>query len=212
VSTVEGSVALLEQQELLETPPARRLIVPKGHGSWMGVDPGTLRVAITSVYLNTASQPVYRPRTVSFAPLEGGARLEAIWTDTRLFVKEEIEHGRFAAPGIVFVEQPSGKQPNPQLSYATGVIIGAVFAGVQDATGHRVLVETCASGWWKRVATGRGNWSKPTRKSLGRTPVFGDYGVARWAEANGYAGRSWDEADSMGAAEAARRTVALEER
>lgn len=183
-------------------PPARRLIVPRGHGSWMGVDPGTLRVAITSVHLNVASQPVYRPRTVSFAPLEGGARLEAIWTDTRRFVKEEIEHGRFAPPGVVFVEQPSGKQPNPQLSYATGVIIGAVFAGVEDATGHRVRVETISSSSWKKTATGYGGWKKTVKP----------YGVLRWATANGYAGSSYDEADAMGLAEAARRTVALEER
>jgi hypothetical protein len=202
VSIVEGSVGLLEQQELLEVPPARRLIVPRGHRAWWGVDPGVQRVAIAAVTTDASPQPVYRTATASFAPMEGGARLEAIWTDTRRFVAGLLEGG-WPPPGIVLVEQPSGSQPNPPLSYATGVIMGAVFAGVRQALpGRSVRTETMTSGEWKKTATGYGGWKKTVKP----------YGVLRWANANGYAGASYDEADAMGLAEAARRTVALEER
>jgi hypothetical protein len=34
----------------------------------------------------------------------------------------------------------------------------------------------------------------------------------KWARLNGYTGASWDEADALGIAEAARRDTALEER
>lgn len=192
---------LLDQQELLEAPPSRRLIVPKGARAFYGVDPGVKRVAL-SYAIPAPQRPVYAARTASFATLEGGARLEAIWTDTRRFVHDLLTRDGWPVPGIVFVEQPSGKQPNPALSYATGVIIGAVFAGVQDATGHRVRVETVSSSSWKKTATGFGGWRKTVKP----------YGVLTWAKVNGYPGTSYDEADAMGIAEAARRSVALEER
>lgn len=199
--------SLLAQQQLIEPQPTRRIIVPAGHGSWWGVDISTLRVAIAHA---TAEGP-RAARTVPFAGLKGGALLAHIWAETGLLVAELVRDG-WPLPGVVWVEQPSGARPNPPLSYAAGAIQGAVFDSLQRVTGVSVLVETVPSATWKKTATGFGAHSKPTRKKLGRTPVFEDYGVAKWAMANGYAGNSWDEVDALGIAEAARRTVALDER
>jgi hypothetical protein len=206
VSTVEGSaVALLEQQELLETPPARRLIVPNGHRAFFGVDPGTQRVALAYA-IPAPQRPVYGAHTVSFAPQEGGARLSAIHDDVRATVRDLLERHGWPKPGLVFVEQPSGKQPNPPLSYATGVVMAAVFDAVVDVTGHRVRIETCSSSWWKKRACGNGAIYKPKNKAAG------EYGVVTWCKANGMTPANFDEADALGIAEAARREVALEER
>jgi hypothetical protein len=176
-------------------PPARRLVVPRGHTAHWGVDPGCQRVAIA------CSDPAFTVSTASFPPLDGGTRLAWIYAETRRFCVERLGEG-WRAPGLVFVEQPSGKQPNPQLSYAVGVIIAAVSDGVHAVTGHRVRVETVASSAWKLRATGFGGHRKTVRP----------YGVLQWAAVNGYAGKSYDEADALGIMEAARRTVALEAR
>jgi hypothetical protein len=198
-------MALLEQQELLEVPPSRRLIVPVGHGAWFGVDPGVKRVAVAAVSTDRSSQPVYRTATASFPDLDGGARLSLIYAETRRFCVELLGGG-WPAPGIVVVEQPSGKQPNPPLSYATGVIIAAVYDAVRAVTGHAVRVETVASASWKKKSCGNGGLRKPK-------PGSGlEYPVLVWARHQGYAGSSWDEADAMGIAESARRVVALEQR
>lgn len=199
---MEGSV-LLAQQELIEPAPTRRLVVPAGCEAWWGVDPGTLRVAVAHV----APWGARGARTASFAPLEGGGRLSAIYADTRHLVRSVLlGEPRWPWPGVVLVEQPSGKQPNPPLSYATGVIIAAVFDEVLEVTGHRVRVETTSSSAWKKKACGRGNIYKPKR---GETH---EYGVLTWARANGYTGSSYDEVDALGIAEAARRDIALEVR
>jgi hypothetical protein len=87
------------------------------------------------------------------------------------------------------------------------VIMAAIANQVPQAA-----VETVPSATWKKAATGYGAHYKPTKKKLGRTPVFEDYAVARWARENGYEGSSWDECDALGIAEAARREVALVER
>lgn len=193
---------MLGQQELLEAGPRRRLIVPRGHVAHWGVDPGVERVAFGYVYgaRRTAA-------TASFPVLSGGARLAAIWRETARMASALALEYAWERPGLVWVEQPSGDRPNPALSYATGVIMAAIA----DALPHAV-VETVPSATWKKAATGYGAHYKPTRKKLGRTPRFEDYGVAQWAAANGYAGSSWDECDALGIAEAARREVALEER
>ena len=166
------------------------MIVPGERVAWYGIDPSTKRIAIACVTSDTkrvASHP--------FPSLEGGARLKAIWDETRLFVQSLSERG-WPAAGLAWVEQPSGKTPNPALSYAVGVIQAALC----DALACRV--ETIESSSWKKVATGRGNVYKPKRRGE-------VYGVLAWAQANGYRGTSWDEADALGIAVAAQRTVAL---
>lgn len=195
-------MGLLGQQELLEAPPRRRLIVLRGHTAHWGVDPSTERVAFA--YACEGRRAAY---TASFPSLSGGARLAAIWRETARTALYLLEECGWPIPGLVWVEQPSGDRPNPALSYATGVIMGGVFEALPMST-----VETVPSATWKKLATGYGAHYKPTKKKLGRTPVFGDYGVAVWARANGYEGFSWDEADALGIAEAARREIALDER
>lgn len=197
-------MALLAQQELMESPPARRLIVPHPHTAHYGVDPGTQRVAVACA-LDGAQGLVYTARTASFAPMEGGARLSAIYADTLAFVTGLLADSWWPKPGLVMVEQPSGRQPNPPLSYATGVIMAAVFDAVVDVTGHRVRVETCSSSWWKKRACGNGAIYKPKSARA-------EYGVMAWCRANGMDPGGWDEADALGIAEAARREVALEQR
>ena len=197
----------LAQQEVFTPPPARRLIVAPGFESHWGVDVSVSRVSIAFV----ASEGRRGARTASFAKLDGGARLAHIWWETGSFVRECLGYG-FPLPGLVVVEHPFGKTPNPPLLYAVGVVQASIFDALKREYGREVAVETCASAWWKKAATGYGRHDKPTKEKLGRTPEFLDYGVARWAVANGYQGSSWDEADALGIAEAARRTVALEPR
>jgi hypothetical protein len=109
-------------------------------------------------------------------------------------------------PGLVVVEQPSGKTPNLELVYATGVILAMLSQGVTAVTGHAIRVETVPSATWKRVAVGRGDIRKPK-------PLSSElYAVLVWAKDRGYSGSSWDEADAWGVAEYARRSVILEER
>jgi hypothetical protein len=110
------------------------------------------------------------------------------------------------------VEQPSGKSENPNLSYAVGVVLAAVYDGLREAYGRAVALETVVSGHWKKVACGRGNVYKPTKKALGRSPLFEDYGVAVWARENGYDGTSWDECDALGIAWIYFRTALAMER
>jgi hypothetical protein len=199
-----GDVTLLAQQELVEPAPVRRLIVPRGHSAWWGVDPSTVRLSVAYVTPDGARGV----RTVPFARVEGPARLSEIYAQTRLFAVDAVEPWRWGwpLPGLVLVEQPSGKMENPNLSYAVGVIQAALYDGLYSALGRAVRIETCTSSWWKKRACGRGNLYKPKKGDLE------PYGVLTWARQNGYAGSSWDESDAWGIAEAARREVALEER
>jgi hypothetical protein len=137
--------------------------------------------------------------TVSFPSGEGGERLAAIHRLTRLLARDLCETVGY--PGVVVVEQPSGKTPNPQLVYACGVIQAALVEACAP-----VHLETVASSRWKAIACGKGNIYKP------RSRADGEYGVLTWARTCGYAGGSWDEADAWGIADYARRTFALEER
>jgi hypothetical protein len=197
-----GDVTLLAQQELVEPAPVRRLIVPRGHSAWWGVDPSTVRLSVAFV----TPEGRRGVRTVPFARAGGPARLSEIYAQTRLFALEGWVHAGFPLPGLVLVEQPSGKMENPNLSYAVGVIQAALYDGLYSMIDRPVQIETCTSSWWKKRACGRGNIFKPKKRDMD------PYGVLTWARQNGYAGSSWDEADAWGIAEAARREVALEER
>jgi hypothetical protein len=194
----------LGQQQLLQPPARRRIIVAPGHGAWWGIDPSTVRVSVAYI----ASDGARGVRTAPFPRSDGAARLSGIYAETVRFVVECASwgYGTFPAPGLVLVEQPSGKSENPNLSYAVGVIQAAVFDALYSHFRRAVQIETCTSSWWKKRACGSGAIFKPKRGSGEK------YGVLTWAQENGYAGSSWDEADALGIAEAARREVALEER
>jgi hypothetical protein len=170
--------------------PPRRLIVRRGMSAHWGVDPSTLRIAVACGN---------KVAIHSFPRTEGLARLADIYQSTTEFM-EDIA-GDFPAPGFVLVEQPSGKTINLELTYAVGVIVAAMQAALPG-----VHFETVVSSSWKRIACGRGDIYKPKKGD------DWEYGVLRWARENGYEGSSWDEADALGIAEAARRLVTLEER
>lgn len=169
--------------------PQRRLIVRRGITAHWGVDPSTLRIAIASEG---------RVQTHSFPRTEGLARLGDIYQSTVDFAMDFAD-GRL--PGFILIEQPSGKTINLELTYAVGVIIAALCEAMPGAR-----IETVVSSSWKRIACGRGDIYKPKKGD------DWEYGVLRWARENGYQGSSWDEADALGIAEAARRLVTLEER
>jgi hypothetical protein len=188
---------MLAQQELMELPPKRRIVVPRGCATHWGVDPSTKRLSIAWVRADGTRGVI----TDSFLALEGAARLHCIFDMTRRLAVMA------PPPGFIYVEQPGGEKRNYPLFYAVGVTL----AGLSAAWGPGTTIEVVTPAHWKKVAVGRGNIYKPSRKELGRTPEFDDYGVAVWARENGYAGSLWDEADAWGIAECARREVLLEE-
>lgn len=199
----------LGQGELLTPPPAKRVIVPAGSTAWWGVDPSTVRVAIATI------QPdgLRGVSTVVFPALAGAHRLDAVYRLTGGLAHELVTLG--AAPGVIAVEQPSAPKArgvNPWLYQAVGVIMAALVAGVNTATGRRPEVVELVASQWKAVSCGSGRIQKPKRERGMPAPPLTDYPVFVWATDNGYRGRSWDEADAWGIAEWARRTYALEVR
>jgi hypothetical protein len=198
------------QTELLERGPSRRLIVPEGRGAWWGVDPSTKRVAVGVVWPASAGDVRRTGFMVGFPALVGGARHAHIFFAAQKLARSVVANAAWV-PGVVWVEQPSGKQQSPELSYAVGATLGGLSAGIAEGLLLRepspapVLVETVPSSSWKLAAVGRGDVRKPKVAS-------GPYGVLTWARSVGYAGDSWDEADAWGIAEAARRTIELEQR
>lgn len=184
----------LGQGELLEAVPSRKLIVRPGASSWWGIDPSTLRVSIASV----TAEGARGVSTASFPSRTGGARLAAIHELTLSLAFDLV--ATVGRPGVVIVEQPSGRTVNLELGYAVGVIVAAVA--------HATLAEVrmVASSRWKAIACGAGNIYKPKPRS------GEEYGVLTWARGAGYAGSSWDEADAWGVADYARRTFALQAR
>jgi hypothetical protein len=140
-------VSLLEQQELMESPPPRHVVVPERIAlppCWWGIDPSTTAYHIAYVFDH---------------PSDGRRR------------------------------------------------------GVHSVKLGDANVETTASAHWKKVATGHGRWNKtkphPTKKGKTVKLALEEYGVMKWARANGYTGPSWDDADAWGIAEAARRDVEI---
>jgi hypothetical protein len=187
-------------QQLLAEPEPTREVKSWGEGAtWLGVDPGTKRVSVA-----LAGRESMRCVTRSFPRADGARRLAFIYAETF-----ELVRSLEPQPGFAFVEQPSGKSPNPNLVYAVGVIAAAVYAGLHNLAMSRgapaPVVEMIPSATWKKVACGRGDLWKP--KASAERPEFESYAVAAWARENGFAVSSWDEADAAGIAVAARRTV-----
>lgn len=191
----------LGQTEIFQPEPTRRLIVPPQATCWWGTDPGSQRVAIASI----DEDGDRRVDMASFPRLEGGERLAAIYAETRRLA---CELAKVREPGIVVVEQPSGKQPNPALSYAVGAIMAGLSAGVRETfPDNHVAVVTVSSSTWKKVSTGSGAAWKP------KSGKIEEYAVYQWArDVAGYRGRSFDEVDAHGIAEYACRTYGLDPR
>jgi Holliday junction resolvasome RuvABC endonuclease subunit len=190
-------MTLLAQQELL--PPEPRKTIVSEARAWWGVDPGTKRVAIGSVTEDGERSVVMREIPKN---LMGAARLREIHQIVEdmllraLHFDESLPH-----PGYILVEQPSGKHVNHSLQFAVGVVIAAIAEVLPN-----VEVGLIDPQSWKKSACGRGNLYKPGPKMRA---AGAKYEVLVWANENGYDGSSWDEADALGIAEAARRRVAL---
>ncbi len=198
------------QAELFVAPQERSLIVPAGHGCWWGVDSSTSRVAI-----GTVTADGLRGSTLTVFPkVSGLERLDVIYRETRAAARELAG---LLPPGLVFVEQPSGsnQKVNRELEFAVGTIAAAVLGGAAEACGFMPHAELVVGAHWKSVACGAGNIYKTMRVAGRKRPVpvpLEEYGVMRWARAQGYVGVSWDEADAWGIAECARRDVGLVQR
>lgn len=179
-------------EPLFEAPPAptQKMIVPVGRGAWWGVDPSTLRVAVAAI---DSEGDWCEVRTAPFRTAPGARRLAEVY-DRTLALASALG----PAPGLVVVEQPSGKHVHPVLERHVGVIVAVLerFAPV----------EMVPPATWKLVACGKGNLYKPKRGE------DRPYEVLLWARRRGYRGSSWDEADAWGVAEYGRRTWELDQR
>ena len=126
-----------------------------------------------------------------------------------MFTLMLLDAPEFPSPGLVWIERPGGKSRNYTLDYAVGATVAAMDRAIQERTGRRAVFEETLPMVWKKLACGRGDLYKPDPKK-GRTA---EYPVLTWARQSlGYAGGSYDEADALGIAEAARREVALVQR
>lgn len=189
-----------DQQRLIQPEPTRVIRAIPG-SAWWGVDPSTLRVAVA--WQHPAAEPGAAIRSFPRAAA-GGKRLSLIRSETADFVR-----GIVGAPwpGIVLVEQPSGK-PNPALVYAVGAIQAGIYDGLRATPrGHHhpeqiPPIETITSSEWRLIATGRGDTGYKRRG--------GKAELVRLAQENGYRGSSEDESEAWLIALAARRLVRFE--
>lgn len=200
--------------QLFEPVPIRRAIVPEGWDSWWGVDVGTKAVSVASVTGSPENGLQRRVTTFSFPHLRHPARLFVAHEEIVVGVKRAILDGALPRPGFVFVEQPGMRNMNWELATMYGVVLAAVPAGVAEVQRSRVpVIESVVPARWKKLSCGNGAIPK-------RDPATGkpwrdreDYPVMKWARDVGYDGPpSWDCADAMGVAEAARLTVVLDPR
>lgn len=187
------------QQQLVPPAPTRRV---RALGtSWWGVDPSTQRVCLGVAEKDVAVVV----HTVSFAQLEGAARLATIYRDCKTLAQHVAER---KPPGIVVVEQPSGSIQNPPLVYAVGCAMAGLYEGVFDAVGAPARFETVTSGSWKKGLLGYGGIRKPKPAAV---RAGEQYAVLEWAQqTQGYEGTLWDEADALAIAAWARQDVVLE--
>lgn len=135
-----------------------------------------------------------------FAPVDGGPIVvETLYTDsqaregqrlgwldrqTRIYARQQA--GEFC-PTCVWVEQPTGKHRNLQLTYAAGVVQAALFEALA------VPVWTIPVATWKQRTVGKGNATKAQ--------------VAAWVVKQGADFNGQDEADAYAIAAAGRAMV-----
>ena len=152
----------------------------EGQYVW-GVDPAVSRLAFA--FADVASDAVEVETLVTLCDEREGARLGLLDRQVRIAARQ------WAAsypPAAVWVEQPSGRFPLPQLGYATGVVQAALYESLGG-----VPVWTIPSGAWKKRTVGVGNASKAQ--------------VAAWVERLGVEVDGQDEADAVAIAHAGRR-------
>lgn len=210
-------MTLLEQQELMESPPGRHVVVPERIASppcWWGIDPSTTAYHIAYVFDHPSDGRRRGVHSVKLGDtnVNEGERLARFRSQMQRLVDAMLDD-MIPPPGMVYVEQASGANPQPVLWYSVAVATEAVYDALHHRLDYVPRVETTASAHWKKVATGHGRWNKtkphPTKKDKTVKLALEEYGVMKWARANGYTGPSWDDADAWGIAEAARRDVEI---
>jgi Holliday junction resolvasome RuvABC endonuclease subunit len=143
------------------------------------VDPGLSRLAFAFAAVEDEAVEVETliTRTVE----REGARFGLLDRQLRIYARQAA--GRYP-PACVWVEQPSGRFSNLQLSYAVGVIQAALFEALACP------VWTVPPSAWKKRSVGVGNASKLQ--------------IASWVRASGIEVEGQDEADAVAIACAGR--------
>lgn len=140
-------------------------------------------------FADLASQDVEVETLHIDSEFRDGQRLGLIDRQVRIYAQQVAPT---YPPVVVFVEQPSGRFPKPQLSYAAGV----VQAALHETLGCSVL--TITSGEWKKQTVGVGNATKAQ--------------VGKWVRDRNPDVFSQDEADAYCIAYAGRMRVSIEGR
>jgi Holliday junction resolvasome RuvABC endonuclease subunit len=147
-----------------------------------GVDPGLRCIAVA--FADVDSDAVSVRTLVTRTEEREGARFGLL--DRQLRIAARQWAGSFPPP-CCWIEQPSGRFSNLQLSYAVGVIQAALFETLACP------VWTVPSSAWKRRTCGRGNATKDD--------------VRAWVERRGIVFDAQDEADAIAIASAGRAMV-----
>jgi hypothetical protein len=198
------------QPGLFEPEPPRAVQAPGARG-WWGIDTALTHYVVGCVDVDLARRSDL-VLTGRLGPSDG-ERLSRMASQLEQLIILILEDGA-PAPGVVWVEQASGKAHEPDLVYAVGIAVTTSYQVLRRELGYAVLVDTVPSATWKsKLAPGAGGWYK----------TVNEYKVLQWARANGYAGEDyapvgkngaarqvmWDHADGRGIAEGARKTFAL---
>jgi len=147
------------------------------------VDPALARLAFAFAAVDSDAVAVESLITRSDA--REGARFGLLDRQVRIYARQAA--GRYP-PACVWIEQPSGRFRNLQLTYAVGVLQAALFETLACP------VWTVASSAWKRRTIGVGNASKAQ--------------VAAWVDRLGVEVDGQDEADAVAIACAGRAMLA----
>lgn len=113
------------------------------------VDPAVRRLAFA--FADTVSPAVHVETLRTDSEAREGQRLG--WLDRQVRIYARQAAARFP-PAVVWVEQPSGRFPSPQLSYAVGVVQAALYESLACP------VWTMPSSTWKKRTVGVGNATK----------------------------------------------------
>jgi hypothetical protein len=141
-----------------------------------GVDPSTTGIALAWC----GTQVGARSAEIKGHP-RGGERLSALWWATSNLSNRIIAEERSRCPSYVLVETPPGHLHANQLTYATGVIMAAIFNSIA-VWNPMVVVEEVNISSWKAEIVGHGNATKEQ--------------VMDWALTHRFEGNTQDEADA----------------
>jgi Holliday junction resolvasome RuvABC endonuclease subunit len=151
-----------------------------------GVDVGEAKVAIAMV----ADDGTATSRVVEIADKRDPRRFALLERHLRTFY---VECAQRSDPLAVFVEQPTGRFPNPWLTGAWAIACAAA-SELDGRYPYMVPLFTVGVTAWKRLTVGRGNAKKGE--------------VTAWVRAEGFAGATQDECDAYAIARAGQAMIA----